>query len=795
MVDDQQIKDNIIKAEAASKISNELKKLRNSSPENQERFRKRWVWELIQNATDCCRINETVDIEVDFCENSLLTFSHNGKGFNKENLWSIVTQFSSKTCEEDSTGKFGTGFISTTLISPNIIIDSFLEDTKQGFSLNLDRSSDNVEVLSQSIDNNMRMIESIEDGSKNLSHISQTKFSYDLANLTDVEKSVNAINDGINSLESHICYLLGFNEKISSIKCNEKKYVAENRRVCTAIPNSRLVDVTEEISQTKNTLIIVDFENGSIAASLYEEQGRLKFSKIDSNISRLFCDFPLIGTENYPFPIILNSRDFSVEIDRDGIFESDIKNTEIIENSIQAYESLLQLFSTDSQAKIFNICRFERNQATDYKRDLSQQIDNIIFSKNIVMTNNNKMISILGSDGNKQVLVPKEKIEGFEDRFYNLLSEIPSMNIPAQEFVEEWRDIINNDINVNDINNTCLKGSTIENFKLLFGSNEVIKWLNNYYQYVESLGNNQLFSNLVIPNSEGAFHDLKNIILVDSVIPNLWDIYLLIYPGLKNKMIYNGLSVPDKLRASIPCYTNEMIAREVENHIHALLSKEKKDNRTQETENIFSQTLSLFSQKAYDWNTLFPTLYPDRSKLRSSQFNEGLNQLGDTLAEKNIAVESISSLIADDRLLNILLTSSVELPEDVIQQLQHISKNSFNLKQWVDGLIKRSIVNVYNELVKNPRYEVSSTFEEWNAGKMSTTVFKAKKDGKDDLFIVIRPSDQDKVLFYEEEEFSALDSNNYELWTDNGEQVRQLTLGDILRTTNITAIPLRNLFV
>ena len=65
---------------------------------------------------------------------------------------------------------------------------------------------------------------------------------------------------------------------------------------------------------------------------------------------------------------------------------------------------------------------------------------------------------------------------------------------------------------------------------------------------------------------------------------------------------------------------------------------------------------------------------------------------------------------------------------------------------------------------------------------------------KIDLLIVIRPIDEEKIIFYEEQELSALDSNEYELWTDDGQNVKELTLGDILKTTNITTIPLRNIF-
>lgn len=793
-MNNQQIKDDLLKTEAASKIFNELNKLRKSSQEDQERFRKRWIWELIQNATDCCRDGETIDIGINFNGDSILTFSHNGRGFNKENLWSIVTQISSKIQDDDSTGKFGTGFISTTSISPNIIIDSFLENTKQKFLLNLDRSGEDVPSIRKSIDDNMRMIENLETtSSKTFSETNLTIFKYDLTNLSNKEKSVKSINDGIRSLEEHVFYLLGFNDKISSINCNGKKYVVKNKKSATKIPNCALVDIIEENSQTKISLIIADFKNGSVAAPMHIENGKLKFYKIDSSISKLFCNFPLIGTENYPFPIILNSGNFSVEIDRDGIFESDVRNIKIIENAIRTYENLLNYFSDVSKIDIFNICEFEKSQKTEYKKKVAQEVESIIFRKKLVSTHNDKLLSILDSHGDKQIFVPREKEERFEAKFWGLLSQIPSINIPKLEDCDGWKDIIDNNITVSDINNDYLKGKTIDGFKEWFGKNEIISWLNDYYHYVEDVGNKRI--NLFFPNIEGVFLDLNKIKLVDQVIPELLDIFFLINPKVKNEIVYDGLKIPDSLKSYMFYYTNEEIASLVADHIHALLSKEKKENRSQETEKIFNQMLELFSMKKYSWDKLFPSIYFDRAKLRSQKFNEDLNQLGDALSEKNLTVESITSIISNDCLLNTLLTSPEELPEEIIQQLQHINKSSFYGKKKVDELIQRSKLNIYNQLSKNPKYKVSNTFEDWEAEKMSTTVFKAIKDDTEELLIVVRPSDEGKIIFYEEQELSALDSNNYELWVDNGEKVCQLTLGDILKTTNITVIPLRNLFL
>ena len=58
---------------------------------------------------------------------------------------------------------------------------------------------------------------------------------------------------------------------------------------------------------------------------------------------------------------------------------------------------------------------------------------------------------------------------------------------------------------------------------------------------------------------------------------------------------------------------------------------------------------------------------------------------------------------------------------------------------------------------------------------------------------LIRPSDLQKIIFYYEEELEALDDYEYQLWTDNGEKQSMITLGDLLKTTGISKIPLKKI--
>ena len=89
---------------------------------------KRWAWELMQNAKDIPNRFGEVSIKIELTENSL-KFLHNGNPFTLKNIMGLIQQVSSKdstNSNEEVTGKFGTGFISTHLLSRKISVKGFV---------------------------------------------------------------------------------------------------------------------------------------------------------------------------------------------------------------------------------------------------------------------------------------------------------------------------------------------------------------------------------------------------------------------------------------------------------------------------------------------------------------------------------------------------------------------------------------------------------------------------------------------------------------------------------------------
>lgn len=159
----EKIKEEILQSQIVSVIYNEVQKLRNSTEEKKAVYRQRCIWELIQNAVDSRFEDRKVDIVVNYdCENSVVCFSHNGRGFSERDLWGLVTQTSGKQSDAESVGQFGTGFITTTLLTPKIKISSFIEETGRAFEIILDRSGITREEIAVAVKDNLQVLENLD---------------------------------------------------------------------------------------------------------------------------------------------------------------------------------------------------------------------------------------------------------------------------------------------------------------------------------------------------------------------------------------------------------------------------------------------------------------------------------------------------------------------------------------------------------------------------------------------------------------------------------------------------------
>ena len=152
--------------------------------------------------------------------------------------------------------------------------------------------------------------------------------------------------------------------------------------------------VTESENENEKHSLYISSENSlaSVVAPFESMDNSLKCSSI-VGVPRLFLGFPLIGTENFSFPAVINSLGFAPTEERDGVYlwQSDnlenIQNQKILQESCELLVNLMRYVSikaTHHSYKLAHIpdiheqnwlnqnrfCEFLKDSLIEYIRDV-----------------------------------------------------------------------------------------------------------------------------------------------------------------------------------------------------------------------------------------------------------------------------------------------------------------------------------------------------------------------------------------------------------------------------------------
>lgn len=781
---------------SSNTIWNELKNIRESTEIEKRIIRRRWIWELIQNASDCTPKDNKVNIKVDYSDNQII-FTHDGLPFSYENLLDLITQISSKqSSEEKKTGKFGTGFMSTHLLSDIVKIQgSLIQDDGKYSNLDftIDRSGyDYVDIKSKT----KIMLEQLDDVSKRQVKLEEeyedTKFIYSIAD----EETSEAVKEGIEDLIKAIPYILIFNENINSITYNGNCFRKVNER--TSKNNNKIKIIEIKDAETTKELLILNENNITIACEVEFKEKDLCFLPIPKAIPKVFCDFPLVGTEEFSFPIVVNSSMFEVERDRNAIRDSNTVNEELIKTAISLHKELLNYCAVSKMTRNeFNICMISPAensviQAYSYK-EIKKYIERIRIVP-INSTDTSRRLAFIDAENDVKIGIPKTTEDTNKDILWDILADYKGVAIPTRDTYLGWAAVFGENIGFSWINDR-LKELSLDNIDVWLKEDVVIvDWLNRFYSlWLSDLDIDEVKKLVYVPNQSNKFVAFDNISLDQNIDDELKKILILLGEKVDEKLLNQGIN-------SFKSYfeenenkvmTNEKCSNKIDLKVSELLGKEAVDRveRKESTQRVFNRLTNWFlanSDHAKEW---FEDLYSKRMMLSSPEENLRRYKIAEKIEENNIKYEELDEIINNRDIVLELISSSDLSKEDIIKQLKHITTSTAEMKRYVEEIINRSIENVYKYLEKNRHYDLSPSLDEWLREGYSETVFPAKFQGKD-IRIIIRPSDSQKIIFYYDEELEALDDYDYQLWTDDGEVQRMVTLGDLLKTTGISRIPL-----
>jgi len=592
----QKLRNRAQETQAANKIIDMLTQLK---LKNDETTSYRWIWELIQNAKDVVNSSGMVDIVINFDEgNKSIEFKHNGKLFSTENIVFLIEQVSTKdriitdSKNKRTTGKFGTGFLTTHLLSEKVRVSGYLQDVDEqpcSFSVVLDRSGTDKRSIINAIQESCSQLDkstSMTNGSK---IINEKNFNTCFTYILD-ESGVLTAKKGLKNLLISAPYVFAFVSEISSITVTIGQYnqkISRGEIIKTDLENAnvtKIVITTKDKSKDRYICVSGTYDL-SIAVEIETHEKYNFIAKFDSQLPRIFCDFPLLGTNDFSFPVVVNSSMFNPTEPRNGIYLTDKGHEHITENkqklmeACQLYIKMLDYFLEKSYEGIYNIVKIPEQPDKDwiskewFEEEVIDSLKSHIKEILLISTHGGEKRPLLDDWGTPSVLIPKDVDETIRGKVWSLSSKIIPHMITKREELECWHNSLWDECRNYGILDLIERVEEFKNIDAL--SKNVMEnatdWLNELLALFYAKGNafaNSLGRNpCVLPNQQGEFCDIDTISLdygIDEIYKTISDIIDL---NFKSKLLDRKIKY--EFLPNVKKFTLEDVFSEIEKKLQS----------------------------------------------------------------------------------------------------------------------------------------------------------------------------------------------------------------------------------
>lgn len=817
----------------ATKILRDMDSLR-SSVGNSKSVARRWIWELIQNAKDVHN-GSGVNIKIEYDQTprtERIIFSHTGKPFTADNIRFLIEQVSSKDREKDvdgkrkTTGKFGTGFLSTHLLSEKVKVKAIAKEPEldyRKFELELDRSGNDPEEITKAVESAERSVENLDELPVFTNYVEgefNTCFYYDLED----NLSKRVAEEGLKDLEKCLPYTLAFLDELDTVSVlpSNQEYLVDNSEDILA-ENIKLTAISTGDSQLKIITLNQGFTTIALPVSV-AENGIITIQPIESSIPKLFCDFPLVGTETFPFPVIVNNPHFNPTDPRDGIFLSDSErsntkieeNTEIIKQAILLYFKILEFAAENNWKEIHLLAQIQTLKESLYwvsdewfKVNILKPIrEKLLTAKIVNPADGSSPVAMLDDENKKYVWFPYSTKKAIRDKIWQLANDWFPYRLPREEDVEIWYKLVWRDcgqLTTKQFAEFVESCKTVAELEKNIGNTNVFNWLSQFYELLKMdtdeydwiINNKSIFPNQngILCKKDHLWQDFGNI------GDDFKDILTLLGTDIRNELAARETKLnlaEDKTR------NQEYVVKEIAGSSNQKANEQEPDSDTKEA---FQKLLLWFRENPDDAKRLFPDLYRRKHILYDEEViadnMEKAEQLNELLAEYDVVDpaqlkaliekgQSENSLlpITEDILASMGITSIEEWNEaikdkDLAALFSHDSVPDTDLFVYVQTLITEAKQAVINHLETLEGYDVSDCEE-----IAPTTLAGIKKEGQE-IYVVVRPAHKGQVIIYYGSEQNTLDYEQAELWVDDGSgKPKRITLGHILKKAKIRKFPI-----
>jgi len=432
----------------------------------------RWPFELVQNAHDFGGRAKDSLVDVVFVQqDDSLVVDHNGRIFSVPELKALLSGGSSKEFNsEETTGRFGTGFLVTHALSTRVDVAGILhteEGPAESFSIELNRPPNEPDIL-KNIEETGAAFQSAKPLTESeVADKSTATFTYH-----NPDRAV--VDPGLDSLERTIPYLYATCDKLGKFRIRRPHHditfhrdsPSEQKEMDGFRMEQTVVSVSQDDATRKFTVIRIStqvpLDDGNVARSsllvvlAYNDGQRDSIQLPGPQFPKVFVRFPISETGFLPFNVVLNSRRFSPKPERDGI-DMDANDKALIQGALSAFPTLIAYGVESGWQNAHELARLAvpqrplagesaAREELEWWEAVISEIAGATAAKPIIATESGFLPALAGNGGHAAFLVPatnkSEQNPIDYDDLHRLASRLNGLHLPLKDIAPAWGNIV-----------------------------------------------------------------------------------------------------------------------------------------------------------------------------------------------------------------------------------------------------------------------------------------------------------------------------------------------------------------
>lgn len=510
----------VLRENTAQAIHQHLEELDNQKPQ----YARRWIWELFQNALDASDRERPTRVNIR-CTEAVFEFSHNGVPFNRREILHLIFHGSTKREREGTIGRYGTGFLTSHIVSRKVRIRGDLVGDEH-FDFVLNRCgrtpADLADAMESSLDELKRSLNASSGGDER-----HTTFEYEITESTRL-----MVATALADVSAIAPLVLLFNPALEYVEIDGAQRVRFQRLETVPVGSlGNLITIGDpDAAGTAQSFCHIQDRDVSVAVPLVEDDGS-RAAFLPANVPRLFVAFPLFGTEQLPLPFILNCPSAKPTEQRDGLFlganatDDNLENKRLVEIGWSIHRSVLDSAGQCGWTKLFNLAAirpaspFAWLDAPWFESLARRTLVSCVVFAPLVETK----VGLLPARAAIFPVPPSVDTVGF----LRLAEALYGSRVPTEAIAQEWLAVVEAWQRIAPLTELDLKTPSIEDMAAEIASlrdlnglesllskvssggasqPDAIEWLNSYLRLIIAAGQQRLLDKCnVLPDENGKF--------------------------------------------------------------------------------------------------------------------------------------------------------------------------------------------------------------------------------------------------------------------------------------------------